>query len=782
MPSCRVCKESVEYEQRFCAACGWPTGQLRLPQSTPISIPENIKCRRPLEFYNDGLSDIDLCLTIKNPPGVVFCLPEGTGPTINGRVFPSQHGARQVQLEFDPAAFSKKLGQVLHLEFTCNDAAPDPDKPISRQRSQWLASSIRRGELLIPIAIESSGKLFVEQEILIFTETREERDLAIWNQGGSPLFLRRIKLPADITLYDEAGQPVIDETLDLLPIPPLDKRIFRVNAAAFRLPEGKIIIESREGNTAEILLIRNLGLKQRSPFKSRYVVGIDFGTYKSAVYYRDLSRPNEEPHCITFEGKDNHPSSMFFRSAGGQPEFGWLYDSLGRTSEAKQHGWFLVEAVKLLLGGGISDFSDRDNDDLIANIQKTHRSPVELVRLFLNHLRGAIDEQTTVLGQPPDRRTVLSVPLLTESKSQSNGTSAAELQRQNTLEAACLAGFAQGELSTEPEPLCVATYLMANQAKYPELRLSDNDIVCIFDCGHGTTDISIVRMKFIQCHPEIIPLLHYGRRFAGLHIERELENIIRRRHGLEFDEYGTGNKDNWEITAFRRLLHIAKEDVSFQDSAILRTESLPNAEAIEITPQDVQAVVHPYLERMVDDLISRMSEVSIETHDGCHDQLSPNHLNWLFMVGGSSRIPYIQQYLIRRLLSNNGRKAVLAKDDDSALAVAKGASLLFDYQHDRLVPYEITLEISEERTKGKRIVAQEGSGAREGSAVVDIPIGQEITCYLQAKYKSQDYRVSAFSITGSEDGRTNCLLEWRIEDGNTLLISDGKEKIAIYSL
>ena len=780
---CRVCSHPVVNEQRYCTACGWHTGRFVTPADAEIRIPSNVVCERELVFANDGAADLNLSLAIVGTPGVAFVLQHGRSSQVGNRVSPGNGNAWRIGLEFDPAQLDAAAEPILHLECWANDTEPPAGAQVSRQFTNWEPEGKRRRDLAIPIRLEGPGEMWVEQEILMFSDRRVKRDLVIWNKGDSPLRLRRLAAPQGFQVRDNTGMIVTPEQLDCLLIDARATRKFEVIAPT-AFPDQKLEVEAEDGTTAEVLLARRTEEEQSEVFPVRYVVGVDFGTHKTAVYFRDLTQPNREPQCIMFEGQETHPSSMLFREPKGYPEFGWIADRLGRT----QHVGFLVEAVKLLLSGMTSELDERLLSEtardlekrLLENVQRTGRDPVELVALYVQHLKGAIDRETN----PPEHTTprrllVFAVPLLTEAGGGINGTPAAELQVRNTLEAARRAGF-RDDLVTETEPRCAAVYLLANRAQYPALHLGDGDIVCVFDSGHGTTDISVVRVRFERGRLRIEPLCHYGVKFAGLHIEQELEGLLKRRYEFEFDADGRAPGGVFDIAGFRQFLRVAKEEVSSEGAAQLGGIRVAEGESpLRLTREDVEAVLAEPLYTIITELIGRMEQVQIEV-DGKLTSLTPGYLNWLFLTGGTSRIPYIQQTLVQRLLSNNSSKVVLAKDDDALLAVAKGASLV-DYRYDALIPYELSLIIPDGPMSARTVVAKRGSGGMGDKVPINPPPGSCRECHVCIRHGDRDHRVCAFPLD-QLDASESCHVEWRVEEDGRLTVWEAGVKKAEYPM
>ena len=341
------------------------------------------------------------------------------------------------------------------------------------------------------------------------------------------------------------------------------------------------------------------------PHQHRFGLGIDLGTTRSLVAVVRSGKAQ-----VLEAGADNDtlmPSVVYYPSTG-KPMVG--YDALAHLADDPKN---TIVSAKRFMGRSQADIKfshpyelSGNADDMPAFVTAQGKvSPVEVSARILAAL-----EQRAASALPADsiEGAVITVPAYFD-----------EAQRQATKDAAQAAGINVLRLLNEPTAAAVAYGLDK------PTRDNTQSHYLIYDLGGGTFDVSILKLT-----DGVFEVLATGGNSAlgGDDIDRLLTN--------------------WLI----KQLGIDPKDVSRHDKSILAQQAkaykqaLTDAEqvAIDITVND-----HSYqgtLRR--DDLLTIAEPVNRRTLSVCEQvlrdaKLSIDDLDEVILVGGSTRMPAVQQ-------------------------------------------------------------------------------------------------------------------------------------------
>ncbi|MGQ4808682.1 Chaperone protein HscA [Candidatus Entotheonellaceae bacterium PAL068K] len=250
---------------------------------------------------------------------------------------------------------------------------------------------------------------------------------------------------------------------------------------------------------------------------SRYVIGIDLGTTKSAVAYIDTQdlTDGDVPSIHLFnvlqlvadrecEPRPTLPSFLYFisepESQAGALRLPWdqapafVVGVLARERGALVPGRFVSSAKSWLCHGEV----DRTANILPWGSEATEQtcSPVEASARYLAHIRQAWNH---TLATDSARRAaccfeqqeiILTVPASFDQEA-----------RGLTVQAARDAGIEHLTLIEEPQAAFYAWSVAHHQILKREL--SDGHVVLICDVGGGTTDLSLIRIQITDGHVRI---------------------------------------------------------------------------------------------------------------------------------------------------------------------------------------------------------------------------------------------------------------------------------------
>lgn len=225
-----------------------------------------------------------------------------------------------------------------------------------------------------------------------------------------------------------------------------------------------------------------------------------------------------------------------------------------------------------------------------------------------------------------------------------------DAQRQATKTAGEIAGLEVLQIINEPTAAALAY----------DVRSEDTEQVLVYDLGGGTFDVSVVEIT-----GEVTEVLasHGNNRLGGDDFDRRLQlhlaELFRKEHGVEIPDDAATNA---------RLLRAAEQvkiSLSSHAFATVREAFLGSQgktalhlEA-EIPRQDFEKLLRPLLEETLDAIDRALDDA----------KLKPEQLDRIILVGGSTRIPLVQQMVQEHL----GKPPTDGIQPD--LCVALGAAL-----------------------------------------------------------------------------------------------------------
>ena len=341
------------------------------------------------------------------------------------------------------------------------------------------------------------------------------------------------------------------------------------------------------------------------PHQHRFGLGIDLGTTRSLVA---VVRSGKAQVLQADTTTDTLLPSVVYYPSAGKPLVG--HDALTHLADDPKN---TIVSAKRFMGRSQADIKfshpyelSGSEDAMPAFVTAQGEvSPVEVSARILAAL-----EQRAASALPDDsiQGAVITVPAYFD-----------EAQRQATKDAAQAAGINVLRLLNEPTAAAVAYGL-----DQPNTDKSENYYL-IYDLGGGTFDVSILKLS-----DGVFEVLATGGNSAlgGDDIDRLLTN--------------------WLI----KQLNIDPKEVSLHDKSILAQQAKSYKQALTDAEQvDIDIVVNERSFRGVlrrDDLITIAEPVSRRTLSVCEQvlrdaKLSAADLDEVILVGGSTRMPAIQQ-------------------------------------------------------------------------------------------------------------------------------------------
>ena len=326
-----------------------------------------------------------------------------------------------------------------------------------------------------------------------------------------------------------------------------------------------------------------------------HTIGIDFGTTKTLVS-RIKSRTGEAETVRLGQGTDHIPTSVFIKD-NGDMLFGDEADDL----QTEADGVYL-RGFKMSLGNSTPVYAQMNDEGELIQYMAT-----ELVTRYLSFIRTRV--QDTVFSGEPITRAIITRPV------EFSPARCEELRQ-----AAIAAGFAEVELTTEPEAAGLAFCRLNDAQAFRHSAL-------IVDWGGGTLDFALVTREnnHIITHPNLTAgdVTMGGERFDYL-LWSYAENRLRKQ-GIH----------NVNPVAMLPIVRKNKERLSASDTATLRlSHEKGTCPPIELSQQLFNSLINDSVERAAGKIMQLLERIP-----------EADKPEMLLLVGGSCRIPYIKRKL-----------------------------------------------------------------------------------------------------------------------------------------
>jgi molecular chaperone DnaK len=364
------------------------------------------------------------------------------------------------------------------------------------------------------------------------------------------------------------------------------------------------------------------------------IIGIDLGTTNSCVAVLE----GGEPVVIqNSEGGRTTPSIIGFTSKGervvGQPAKNQMITNPENT----------VYSIKRFMGRRYSEVSNEmklvpynvaeQADDVRVNIDDKKYSPQEISAFVLQKMKQTAEDY---LGETVTEA-VITVPAYFN-----------DAQRQATKDAGKIAGLDVRRIINEPTAASLAFGFNKDQKK--------EKTIAVYDLGGGTFDVSILELGEGVFE---VKSTNGDTHLGGDDFDRRImEWLI-----TEFKQ-DTGIDLGKDRMALQRLREAA-EKAKIELSAMQTTEvNLPFITADQSGPKHLQkSLTRAKFEQMVSDLLERSKEPCKKALSDAG--LSADQIDEVILVGGSTRIPAVQQ-IVKDLFKKDPNKGV---NPDEAVAI-----------------------------------------------------------------------------------------------------------------
>ena len=342
------------------------------------------------------------------------------------------------------------------------------------------------------------------------------------------------------------------------------------------------------------------------------IIGIDLGTTNSCVSVMEGNEPVVIPNA---EGKRTTPSIVAFVE-GGERKVG---DPAKR--QAVTNPTITFYSIKRFMGNKFSESSKEaervpykvvkgDNNTPRVDIDGRLYTPQEISAMVLQKMKKTAEDY---LGQDVSEA-VVTVPAYFN-----------DAQRQATKEAGEIAGLKVSRIINEPTAAALA---------YGLDKANDDKKIVVFDFGGGTHDVSILELG-----DGVFEVLatdgdtHLG----GDDVDEKIINWLA--DEVKVEENMDLKKDPMALQRLKEAAEKAKIELSSSSSTEI---NLPYITATASGPKHlVRSLSRAKFEQLIDDLVKRTIEpcrTALKSAD-----LSTSDIDEIILVGGSTRIPAIQE-------------------------------------------------------------------------------------------------------------------------------------------
>lgn len=382
------------------------------------------------------------------------------------------------------------------------------------------------------------------------------------------------------------------------------------------------------------------------------IIGIDLGTTNSCVAVMEGNQPVV---IANSEGKRTTPSIVAFMKDGDRK----VGD--GAKRQAVTNPKNTISSVKRFMGTTFKESESEIKNVAYSVVESSGTprididgrkySPQELSAMILQKMKQTAEDY---LGHEVNEA-VITVPAYFN-----------DAQRQATKEAGEIAGLKVSRIVNEPTAAALAYGLNQNK----EMK------IVVFDCGGGTHDVSVLDLN--DGVYEVLSTdgdTHLG----GDDFDQAIVNYLVN----EFKSSNGGFDLTKDPMAHQRLKEAAEKAKIELSSSSSTDINLPYITAIDGVPAHLNInLTRSKFEQLVDDLIKR-------TINPCDTALKnagllPSEIDEIILVGGSTRIPAIQE-AVKKFFGKEPNKGVNPDEVVALGAAVQGGVLAGDVKDVLLI-------------------------------------------------------------------------------------------------
>ncbi len=391
---------------------------------------------------------------------------------------------------------------------------------------------------------------------------------------------------------------------------------------------------------------------ERTVAEGEKIIGIDLGTTNSVVSVRE---GGETVVIANQEGSRLTPTVVAFTAKGetlvGEPARRQVVTNPTNTIYSikrfmgRRHDEVKSEEklVPYQIEGGASDYVRVKAGD-------KNYTPPEISALILRKLKEAAE---SYLGHKV-RKAVITVPAYFN-----------DAQRQATKDAGQIAGLEVARIINEPTAAALAYGLDKKK----------NEKIAVFDLGGGTFDISILDVgdgvfEVLSTNGDT----HLGGDDWDETLINHIADDFKKEHGVDL------RKDPMALQRLKEAAEKAKKDLSFQTQTDINLPFV-TMDASGTPKHLTMTITRAQFEKMTDTLFERSKAPVLRALEDA--KLKPADIDEVVLVGGSTRMPRIQQ-IVKEVFGKEPHKGV-NPDEVVAVGAAIQGAVLTGEQKDVLL-------------------------------------------------------------------------------------------------
>ena len=377
------------------------------------------------------------------------------------------------------------------------------------------------------------------------------------------------------------------------------------------------------------------------------IIGIDLGTTNSCVAVMEGNQPTV---IINNEGQRTTPSVVAF-TEGGERKIGSPAKRQAITNPKNT-----VFSIKRFMGETYDQVTKEvervpysvvrgDNNTPRVDIEGRQYSPQEISAMILQKMKKTAEDYL----RQPVTEAVITVPAYFSDS-----------QRQATKEAGKIAGLDVKRIINEPTAAALA---------YGLDKKNQNMKVAVFDLGGGTFDISIMELGDGVFE---VKSTNGDTHLGGDDFDQKVIDWL----AQEFAAENGGadlKKDPMALQRLKDAAEKAKIELSNQTSTEI---NLPYIMPVDGVPKHlVKTLTRAKFEQLCDDLFQRTIVPCRKALEDAH--LSASQIDEVLLVGGSSRIPKVQE-IVKEFFGKEPNKSVNPDEVVAIGAAIQGGVLAGD--------------------------------------------------------------------------------------------------------